>query len=164
MDQKNSTIISVFIAIFIILMLILSGPAQAVQILLNGIQSQYQPGSFVNFTVSINISNPEKYVPAKNMDLKINGPVNLDSAFYLNGTLISSASNIKINPVKVPENVDYGYGYGQNDKTLVLKYNVSINTTSLPLGNYTASAKFISGKAINPSFDSDLTKFELLQD
>ncbi len=176
--QKKSIVSSALITVFIVIMLIISGPAQAVSVIISGLGGTYTKGNSINFTVSVNITDPDKYVPAANISLDVTGPVNLDRTFALNGTPILGDSAITITPVQVPQpdqhgygygyGVDsrsgtgyhfgYGYGYGYGNGagggTVTYTYNVTIDTTSLPAGSYDAVANLNTGKAAKPEFTS----------
>jgi PKD repeat protein len=184
--QKKSIVSSALITVFIVMMLIISGPAQAVSVIISGLQNDpYTRGSSINFTVSVNITDPDKYVPAANISLDVTGEVNLNRTFALNGTPIPDGNPvINITPVNTPQpdqfgygygyGVDsvgygyhfgygygYGYGYGAGGGTLTYTYNVSINTASLPEGDYTAIARLNTENANKPAFVSAEATFEI---
>ncbi|MBU4221783.1 MAG: PGF-pre-PGF domain-containing protein [Euryarchaeota archaeon] len=185
MNKKKSFITSTLVTLLVVVMLILSGPAQAVLVTISGLQTTYKPGSYVNFTVSIEISDPDAFVPMSNISVDVTGPQNINTTFALDGTPKSSNSIISITPVSIPRPVDFGYGYGHgNDSrlgygynfgygygygygygagggTLTYIYNVSINTTSLPTGNYMAIASLNTGKTNKPAFTSALSTFTI---
>ncbi len=185
--QKKSILSSALITVFIVIMLILSGPAQAVSVIISGLGGTYTKGNSIEFTVSVNITDPDKYVPAANISLDITGPVNLDRTFALDGTPMPGGDPvITIVPVSTPQpdqfgygygyGVDsvgygygyhfgygygYGYGYGAGGGTVTYTYNVTINSASLPAGSYTAIAKLNTGKAALPSFNSASAIFKI---
>jgi PGF-pre-PGF domain-containing protein len=183
--QKNSIASSALITVFIVIMLIISGPAQAVSVMISGLDGTYTKGNSINFTVSVNITDPDKYVPAANISLDVAGPVNLKRTFALDGTPISGDSAITITSVNTPQSnqfgygygygVDsrsgtgssfgygygYGYGYGAGGGTVTYTYNVTINTASLPAGSYNAVANLNTGKAAKPAFTSAPATFTI---
>lgn len=178
-NKKLSLITSSVITILIVMMLIISGPAQAVSIILSGLQSSYTQGDSVNFQVNITINDPDQFVPVTNISLNITGPSKLKSVFKLDGTLLSGDPSISITHVKTPGqaefgygygfdtnmgqgfNFGYGYGYGARGGKLNYSYNVSINTTSLAVGDYTAIASINTGNAGKPSFTSATATFTI---
>ena len=134
----------------------------------------------------MNITDPDKYVPAANISLDVTGPVSLNRSFALNGTpILGGNPAINITPVNAPQpdqfgygygyGVDsrsgagyhfgygygYGYGYGGGGVTVTYTYNVTIDSTSLPVGTYDANAKLNTGKTALPSFNSAKATFEI---
>ena len=182
-DQKKPIFASTLITLIILVMLILSGPANAVSVFISGLMSSYTQDSFVNFTVNITISDPDRYVPAKNITVNVTGRDNFSRTFYLNGTPLSGSHLINITPISTPlpghfgpgygygvENgygydFGYGYGYGYNNgaggSTVTYIYNVSISSTTLPVGKYFVKANLNTGNSTKPAFSSDLYKFDI---
>lgn len=172
-----------FVTLLIVAMLIFSGPAQAVSVIISGLEPSYPQGTLVNFSVSIDIIDLDKYVPVTNISIKVNGLTYLMRTFTLDGTPISGDSIISITQVQGPGPSDYGYGYGYGmdhgygynfgygygygygygggGNTLTYIYNVSIETTSLQVGSYTAIASLNTGNAVKKSFDSAPGTFEI---
>lgn len=170
-------------------MLVLSGTAQAVWVNISGLQPSYFHGNSVNFTISIDIKDPDRYVPATNISLYIRGPTNRTRVFFLNGTQIRGPPAppsikpviITITPVSTPKpnesgfgigygcdnltgicyNFTYGYGYGIPPANLTYIYNVSVNSTNLPPGSYNVVASLRTGKPIKPSFNSRPAAFNI---
>lgn len=186
--QKKSILSSALITVFIVIMLIISGPAQAVSVIISGLQNDpYIRGNSVNFTISVNITSPDESVPVTNISLDVTGHhVSLNRTFALNGTPISGDPTITILPVSTPRpdqfgygygyGVDsrsgtghnfgygygYGYGYGAGGGIITYTYNVSIDTTSLPDDSYTAVASLNTGKADKPAFVSAEETFRII--
>ncbi len=186
-EQKKSVFASTLITLLILAMLILSGPAQAVLVTISGLNGTYTKGSFVNFTVSIKISDPDAFVPVSNISVNVTGPSNINRTFALNGTPISGNGSINITPVFTPQHTDfgygygygydrglgygynfgygygYGYGYGVGGGTLTYIYNVTIDSTSLSAGDYYhVVASLNTGKAVKPAFTSDSHSFAII--
>ena len=110
-NQKKSFTASTLITLFIVLMLVISGPAQAVSVTISGLETSYTQGSSVNFQVKIEINDIDHFVPITNISLNLTGPENKNRVFGLDGTPLSGDSIIIIVPFSIPEN-DFGYGYG----------------------------------------------------
>ena len=177
---KVSYLTGTSITIIVVVMLILMGPAQAVSVIISGIEPSYSEKTNVQFQVSIEITSPDQFVPVTVISLDITGPVNLNRIFSVDGTPISGDPRISINPVKYPDSKDYGYGYGygydsrtgygynfgnvdgygigRKDK-LKFIYDVSIDITNLPEGAYSAIANLNTGKSIKPAFSSVPNEF-----
>jgi len=187
-NKNKSLVPSTIITLFIVGMLILSGPAQAVAVNLSGLENSYTKGSEINFQVNIELNDPDQYVSLTNISLNLTGPVNKTIIFGLDGTQISKDCNIKIQPVSIPENVygygngygydnrsgygynfgygyGYGYGYGGGGAKINFIYNVTIDTfkgcSKLPAGSYSVMVSLNSGS--NVVFQSQVSNFDLLK-
>lgn len=185
--KKNRSLVpSTIITLFIVGMLILSGPAQAVAVNISGLQDSYTKGSEINFQVNIELNDPDKYVSITNISLNLTGPANRTIIFALDGTRISKECNIKIKPISIPKDVygygngygydskagygyDFGYGYGYGygngggGGKINFIYNVTIDTSKkcLQAGNYSVVASLNSGS--NVVFQSPVSNFKLLK-
>ena len=93
-------------------MLIFSGPAQAVSVMILGLQDKYTQGSSVKFQVEIDINDVDRFVQITNVSLDVAGPIDKSSTFLLDGTRIEGDENITIEPFSTPGIADYGYGPG----------------------------------------------------
>lgn len=179
--RGKSLIPSTIITLAIVAMLILSGPAQAVAVLISG-QPSYTDNEDIEFQVTIELNENDKYVPLTNISLDLTGPVSKRAVFDLNGNKISG-NCIEMKPVSVPNSKDfgygsgygydagtgygydfgkgygYGYGYGGGGETISYIYNVSIETACLSAGRYTVIATLNTDQ--NIAFHSSPFNFEL---
>lgn len=187
--EKRPLLISALITSIILLLLIFSGPATALSVLIQGLMSSYTQDSIVKFNVTINISGPDKFVPAKNIYVNLTGKRNISRTFDLNGKPLPGGDEIiKVTPISKPNissdfgygygyafygyGYDFGYGYGygydhgRGNGTLLYKYRISINTSTLEIGNYSAIAnlKTTPSIGINPKdvFSSDISPFKVI--
>lgn len=176
--QKSSYISGTLITVLVVVMLIILGPAQAVSVIISGLQPSYPVRSSIQFQVSIGIIAPDQFVPVTNISLNVTGATNLNRIFSVDGTPISGDSSINITPVSYPSSTDYGYGrgydngtrydfgngtgYGSGTGDLFFIYNVTINTTSLPIGSYSLISNLNTGKAIKPAFSSTPAVFTII--
>ncbi len=184
-NKSKSLLSSTIITLVVVAMLILSGPAQAVAVVISGLQTSYDQGNKIDFQVKIEINDPDKFVPITNISLNLTGPVNKIRIFDLNGTPISGDPIIKIKPVSIPQAANlgvgygygydtgtgygynfgygsgYGYGYGGGGGKIVFIYNVTIFTTSLPAGDYNIVATLNTDQ--NVAFRSPTFNFKLQQ-
>jgi len=179
--RSKSLIPSTIITLAIVAMLILSGPAQAVSVMIMGLEEEYTQGSDVEFQVKIDLNENDKYVPLTNISLDLTGNVSKRAVFDLNGKKISGNCNIEMEPVSVPNPNDfgygngygydagygydfgngygYGYGYGGGGGKISYIYNVSIETACLSEGKYTVVATLNTDQ--NIAFHSSSFEFEL---
>lgn len=98
-------------------MLIISGPVSAVTVdlvLTEPSTGTVTQGGSVNFTVSITINTPDKFVPIENFSLSLTGPTLKQWFFTPAGVVVpqEDPGNITIDPVSTPQPSDFGYGYG----------------------------------------------------
>lgn len=182
--RGKSLIPSTIITLAIVAMLILSGPAQAVAVLILG-EDSYTKDKDIEFQVKIDLNENDKYIPLTNISLDLTGTVSQRAVFDLNGEKISSNSNcnIEMTPVSVPNSNDfgygsgygydtrtgygynfgngygYGYGYGGGGGKISYIYNVSIESDCLSAGQYTVVATLNTDQ--NIAFHSSPFNFEL---
>jgi len=177
-SRGKSLLPSTIITLVIVAMLLISGPAQAVAVIISGNQGSYTKGEDIDFQLKIELNDKDKYVPLTNISLDLIGNVSRHAVFSLDGTRISGTCNIKMKPISVP-NVDdygsgygydsgygynfgygygYGYGYGGGGAILNFIYNVTIETTCLQPGHYDVVATLNTDQkiAFQDSFDFEL--------
>ena len=181
--RGKSLIPSTIITLAIVAMLVLSGPAQAVSVMIIGDEGEFTQGSDVKFQVKIDLNDNDKYVPLTNISLDLTGNVSRKAVFDLSGKKISGNCNIEMKPVLVPDSNDYGYGsgygydagtgygykfetgygygygYGGGGGEISYIYNVSIDTDCLSAGQYTVVATLNTDQ--NIAFHSSPFDFEL---
>ncbi|MCQ6961819.1 hypothetical protein [Methanolobus chelungpuianus] len=191
MDGKgllNMRYASVAVTVAIVIMLVLSGPATAVQIRLNIDNNTPVQGEEITFTVTADITGMDRYVPMKDFSLLLydNDGIVRSVVFAPNGTILSDSPGVTIDPISVPSSsdfgygygygYDYGYGYGYNfgygygyaanngagGSARIYAYNVSMDTSSLDAGEYSARVMLNTGNGIKPDFSSVSVKFSIL--
>ncbi len=183
-NRGKSLVPSTIITLVIVVMLIMSGPAQAVAVNIAGLQDSYTKGNDIEFQVKIDINDPDQYVSITNISLDLTGPLNKTIFFALNGKQISGDCKIKVKPVSIPKgdfgygnghgydyragygyDFGYGYGYGYNSgsggEKISFIYNVTIDTDKkcFAAGNYSVVASLNTGK--NVTFQSPAFGFRL---
>jgi len=183
-NRGKSLLPSTIITLAIVAMLLISGPAQAVTVLISGMQNSYTKGEDIDFQLIIELNEQDKYVPLTNISLDLIGNVTRKAVFALDGTQISGTCNIKMKPISVPNADDfghgygydsgygynfgygygYGYGYGGGGGKINLIYNVTIETTCLPPGHYSVVATINTDQKItfHSTFDFELEPVETL--
>jgi len=165
-EKKTSKIISLLITVFVVALLVFSGPASAVEIGVKNISpDDPEVGDSVTFQVYVDIETNER-VPIKNLTLTIDGIV--ECSFDVDGNNLTACSGLSIEKLTNPEynqgalfgygygynytsgsyetanqTFDYGYGYGYQtgynyatDSQAELTYNVTWNTTGISAGSY----------------------------
>jgi PGF-pre-PGF domain-containing protein len=184
-NEKWKKIGSIGITLIIVLMVILSGPANAVIIEITGLSSEYTKGNNVEFQVSVTLHYPDQFVPISNFSLNLIGPTSKIWIFDPNGKIISDkTTNIVITPISTPNvsvygqgvgsgvdsitgdpfNVGDGFGYGSHSGAgdqgnVTFTYNIIIYTTNLATGTYKVTANLNTGKVKKPSFTSSEATF-----
>jgi len=172
LHQKFKNIISIGITLIIVILLILSGPANAVLVEISGLESEYTKGNEVKFEISITLHDIDEYVPITNFSLNLMGPTPNEWIFDTTGKVISKNNgDINIIRVSVPNATDcgvgdghakdantgdyfnfpngFGYGsnYGEGDKgNVTYIYDVILYTTNLATGDYNVTASLNTEK------------------
>ena len=122
MDKRatKKRIISIALTLTVISLLILSGPVNAVQVVINQISdSTPNEASTVNFLVQVDIESGER-IPVQNLTLTLTNAAGLSNytcTFGVSGTAITTCTGISISAVNTDINysngtsVGFGYGY-----------------------------------------------------
>ncbi|TFH39267.1 MAG: PGF-pre-PGF domain-containing protein [ANME-2 cluster archaeon] len=178
-NEKWKKIGSFGITLTIVLMLIPSGPANAVTIEITGLSSEYTQGNNVEFQIYIKIEDPDYIVPMSNFSLDITGPTPKTWNFSTDGTILTGdTSIITINPISTPilDSNNYssgpgrgfddeigsdfnGFGYGSSGSNITFVYNVILDSTNLATGTYKVTENLNTGNATKPSFTSSKSSF-----
>ncbi len=186
-DTLKTKYASVAITVAIVLMLILSGPANAVRMEISVDNTTPAQGEEITFTVKTNITGDDRYVLIENYSLLMSkdGSTVRNVEFAPNGTILSDDTGISIDPIAVPSSSDYGhgpgygydsgygygysfgygYGYGYGNGagggTVVYEYNVTINTSGFDIGEYNAQVLLNTGNSVKSNFSSLETSFTI---
>ncbi len=184
---NKSVITSAIITLVIVLMLIFSGPVQAVTLSITGLPGYITRGSIETFTVQITIEDPDNYVPVSNFSLDITGATQKSWIFDTAGNILDGGSGITIAPISNPGASNYGYGYGYRygyDRgyrsnfgygygygfgygygagggSVTFVYSITLDTSILNTGSHTAVASLNTGDKDKPAFSSDPATFEI---
>lgn len=173
--RRKHNLTSVALTIFIVSMLVFSGPASAFTLGVSVSDDEINAAdSSVVFTVEVDIDANER-LPVQNLTLNVSGNVDKLCKFYPNGSAISGCDNLAITAINTGAGgygygyrfgygygfdtswstsnftFDYGYGYGYvsgyGTGSGELKYNITwtFNTSEPADGNYTASLKAEAG-------------------
>jgi PGF-pre-PGF domain-containing protein len=155
-STKKKGIISVSLTLFIILMLVFSGPASAVRIQMESPSGNYYSGKTVTFTVDVEFQTDD-LIPISTINVS-NLPKG-DLSFSADGTQLSGSDDYD---VTLTENTaayrqgygygyDYGYGYGYNfgygygygydsSAGVPSKLTYEIKISNLPINTYNREA------------------------
>jgi len=175
-NEKWKKIGSVGITLIIVLMVILSGPANAVIIEITGLSSEYTKGNNVEFQISIKIEDRDYIVPISNFSIDLIGPTPKTWNFSTDGIILTGdQSIITIDPTSTPI-LDYssgegrgfdggleydfnGFGYGSLASNITFVYNITLDSTNLATGTYKVIGNLNTGNATKPSFTYTSTTF-----
>ncbi len=172
---KKRIFLSGFITIVVIILLIVAGPASAVQlsITFNDPDKTYFENELISFDSDIKIENIDSRVPLTDVALKFTGPKSFTCSIKLNGdndcnevnlTILENPSNYGYGYSYAFEdgnktNFGYGYGYGYNTQE---HFKFRISFSNYPLGDYNVIIQANTGKDIKPFFEKE-EKFKIIK-
>jgi hypothetical protein len=134
------------ISLTLIAMLIAVGPAKAAIIGITILDDFLIIGESANFVASVEVEQGE-FLNLENLTLSITGPQNFTCSFLPDGTIIGSCPAVQIQKVQDAEfGYGYGYGYGYGFVSGVLKYNITLNTSAIQPGEYSAKLSALTLK------------------
>ena len=179
MTKKIHSVISFFLTFVVVSLLFLSGPAAAVTVSLTDPNDASQ-GSDVSFTLTVDINDPDTYLPIQYTNIIISGPDGFSQICKVNMDGTSDCSDVD---VSVENNVgyDYGFGYGYDSRIGygysfgdnygygyggaygLITYTVIWHTTySLITGTYTAKADVHAEGSDVHDYSSNVRSFSIL--
>ncbi|VVB84177.1 SdrD B-like domain protein [uncultured archaeon] len=187
-NKNRSLVASSLVTLSVIAMLIASVPASAVTVSISGLSGSITQGTSKMFMVTVTMENPDKFVPVSNITLSIKGPTTKQWTFNpVCGILTSTDKNITVKVISPPNtgnlghgygygvdtvgygygyNFGYGYGYGYNNGQgggrISFTYQVTLLTTDLAAGSYTATAYLNTGNPAKANFASSDTSFTIV--
>ncbi len=191
-NKNRSLIVSAVVTVSVIAMLVLSSiPGSAVNVSIGGLSGTFTQGTPKTFLVTVIMENPDKFVPISNITLSINGPTTKQWTFNpISGMLTNpDDKNITVKRISSPDigqlgagygygygvdsagygygyNFGYGYGYGYNNgqggEPVPLIYQVTLSTTDLAPGSYTATATLNTGNPAKANFASPSISFTVV--
>jgi len=142
----KSKIFASAITVFVVILLVLSGPVDAFTFSLHVNKQTPKQGEDVEFIVEIDIDSDE-LLPVKSIALELTGPKNSFCEFLPNGAILSGCDQMEIQKIQakdygygygyaVYENISYNFGYGYGYTKGKLKYKITLDTDNYPLGDY----------------------------
>jgi hypothetical protein len=190
--NKSLIVSAVVTVSVIAMLVLSSMPGSAVTVLISDLSGSITQGASETFLVTVTMDNQDKFVPVSNITLKINGPTTKQWTFNpTNGMLINPQddNNISIRVRSSPNmgspgsgygygygvdsvgygygyNFGYGYGYGYNSGPeggpVSFTYEITLSTTDMAPGSYTATAYLNTGNPAKESFASADASFTII--
>jgi len=144
--MAQTKVISAFLTLFILGILVVSGPANAFILGLVILDSDVNRGELIYFNADVELEEGENIEDINYLILSLNGPGNFDveCKFSRAGEIISGCLGMNISKTELNESdfgYGYGYGYGTGRKLL---YNITLDTTSYLAGRYSTELKLAS--------------------
>ncbi len=138
MEKRGLKIIAASVTVGIIVMIIMLSPANAFILGFTVSDNNVVSGEVINFQVSAEVEAGE-VLNITHFVLMLTGPEAISCLFTPNGTEISGCDGIEIEQIE-DTNFGYGYGYGYGYGFLqgFLKYNITVNSGILDIGEYIA--------------------------
>ena len=166
--KKESTgkVIAAAITTAIIILLVLSGPANAFSVKLTSDKTSVGKAEKITFTAKINLENADSFLPVKNLTLTLSGPVLKYCIFDIEGKKIEGCHNINIKKINVNEDKGYGYGYnlgyGYNfgygyGISQNLEYEITIHSQDFLPGTYKTQLEARIGDMVFSENGNDIT-------
>ena len=126
----KSKIISAIISVFVIILLVTLGPAEALIMNISVSDSSPFVGEIIDFSISAEVQSGDKVEMNDYFVLELIGPDTKSCRFTPMGEKITSCPGINISLIENP-GFGYGYGYGYEDANNgIFKYNISLDTTN----------------------------------
>ncbi len=165
---------SFFVTGVVITLLIIAGPANAFSVGLSILNDEVKYSENVNFAASIEIEAEER-LPVSEIRLNIIGATNKTCVFSAAGKKIEGCEGVEI--VRIDEGIEYdygyrqgeynnesydfGYGYGYDSMNGIgkLSYNITLDSSYLLPGNYSA---VVNVKMNGNEFLSEQVEFSVL--
>ncbi len=166
MKNHSKVILAVILTIAILAGLVIASPAHAVNVTLPDLPTTMYSGYPYPFYAQVDINTNEQ-IPITNLRLDISGPTPAYAIFNVDGTITAQSTHFaSLTPVVTPYygygygyaygygyqppygygyfshswgyGYGYGYGYGGYASPTQLKYLITLNTTGMAVGSYTA--------------------------
>ncbi|HUW68300.1 MAG TPA: PGF-pre-PGF domain-containing protein [Candidatus Nanoarchaeia archaeon] len=178
-NLKTKKIINISLTLFVILLVIFSGPASAVKVTMTAPTGQHYSDQTVTFTVDIDFQTGDR-IPIDN--ISITDLPKGDLSFRPDGTKISGDAGYTVTKIASADygygygygydqntvpgyGYDFGYGYGYGYDPINHKFRYEIKISGLTLGTHsgTANTKVNTGDTNKPSFSSSQSySFEII--
>ncbi|HVY01599.1 MAG TPA: hypothetical protein VHA12_02440 [Candidatus Nanoarchaeia archaeon] len=144
--QKQKKIVASVITILVVTLLVIAGPAAALQMGLTGFSvSAPIKGEIVSTTATIDVQSNER-ISFDSINLILSGAANSTCTFDVSGNNLTTCEGIEIDLLSNTASSGYGYGYGYGYNygygfnnglsNGQLKYNITLNTTGFAEGDY----------------------------
>jgi len=134
--MAKAHIISIVLTAFVLVMLVLTGPASAWAASLSVPDTSIVQGERVEFIVEVELTQDE-FDGLEKLVLNLAGPTNYSCEFDAEGNKLEVCEGMDIELISEPS-FGYGYGYGYGYGQGALAYNISLNSNKLEEGNYSS--------------------------
>lgn len=124
----------------ILVILLLTGPAEAFILGLTVLDPEVDKGETISFTASIEI-NAQEHLDIDYLVLRLNGPMDTACEFLTDGTILRNCPGIIIMQIGT---APYDYGYGFTDGNLT--YKITLDTSGYFSGTYTTQIEMVIGE------------------
>lgn len=173
---------SIILTVLVVSLLLVSGPASAVEIKLDGLNGQYKQGTEVEFKADVRINHGKtsgELLPIQYANVTFTFPDKTKKTCTVmnDGTVIGCgflSAEIEVsghdnygpgNGTAYDANgtkhdLGYGYGYGYGNKETHVKYEFELDTKGFKTGDYSAVVDVYAGTTSPMSF-SGSTKFSI---
>ena len=131
-----SKILALFLVIFILGILLISGPAQAFILKMDIDKNVVKRGENIKFDVSVKIDQSDGTLPVQQLILVLDGPILRSCVFNPEGQITGGCIGI-VNITKTSNSTQsplYGYGYGYT--TGELNYTIELDSSTYAPGIY----------------------------
>ncbi len=179
---KKQNIISALLTSIVIGLLFFSGPVVAVTVSLSQPNNAYR-GNNVGFSITVDVNNPDGYLPIKYTNIIINGPSGFSKVCRVNMDGSDNCMDVDIS-LSIDSNLGYGFGAGYGyDSAVGYGYNFGNNygygyanaygsiiytivwytSSNLNTGAYTARADVrVEGSSGSHDYSSNVRSFSIL--
>lgn len=176
MNKRIHSIVSSFFTLLVLSLLFLSGPAAAVTVSLTA-PGSIAKGDDVTFTVTVDVNDPDTYLPVKYTNLILNGPngfsktckVNLDGTSDCSDVDVTITNNLGSgtgtgygydNAIGYGYNFGNNFGYGYSGAYGSITYTITWHTSSALInGIYTAEAGLYAEGTDSHTYLSSIDSF-----
>lgn len=139
---KKIRVISGILTLVVIIVLLLSGPANAVILGLSVLDDDVDVGEETNLVIGMEIEDNEFFNISK-FELILSGPIIINCEFDSDGNVLAGCPGMTITAIeKAPFN--FGYGFEKGNFT----FNIKINTANYSIGVYSSKLKVYSESII----------------
>ncbi|MDP1728985.1 MAG: hypothetical protein Q8L27_02155 [archaeon] len=149
--NKPNKVAAAIVSIAILALVILSGPANALDLRLSLNKLHPVIGEIITFVASVDINSNDQNLPVESLNLTLNGPTPKTCLFNVSGAKLSSCDEItNIQVISLPPSAyghsygyfngqAYDYGYATGFSSGTFEYRITLNTLNYSLGSYTTS-------------------------
>ncbi|MBU5689303.1 MAG: hypothetical protein KQA41_03710 [Candidatus Aenigmarchaeota archaeon] len=173
--MNKSRVFSIVLSLFLITMIVLSGPSYGIDIFINGL-TVHNKNDIIPFTITLNFQEGE-LIPINHINLTITFPNSTKTTciIFPNGT-IQNCKFVIFENISFSGSYSYGYGYGYESETKYdlgygygyagpgyMNLSLKLNTSYLSGGNYQIKTDIFAGYDQTHLFSSTTSSFTILE-